>query len=100
MTEPAVGRPVALAARVTMWQVVVVVVLLLAASPIRLYAVVAGAAALAVTATRFSGRWSDQWIAAYLRYRGRARAYRRPRALDVVVPRFDTRAYADRAGNR
>src|SRR5262245_30978968 len=100
MTEPAVGRPAALAARITMWQVIVVGVVLLAAYPIRAVAALVGAGVLGVTATRFSGRWSDQWIASYLRYRRRIRSHRPNRALDVVVPGLDTRAYADRAGNR
>ena len=83
-----------------MWQVIVVAVVLLAAHPARAYAAMAAAGLLAVTATRFSGRWSDQWIASYVRYRGRTRAHRPVRALDVVAPNLDTRAYADRAGNR
>jgi type VII secretion protein EccE len=63
----------------------------------------AGVGVLAVTVIRVRGRWFDQWVFAYLRYRERSKRWRgrRPASpLGAVVPGADTRAYADRAGNR
>lgn len=92
-----------LAARVALWQVTAAGGLLLAGRPSGALAGVAAVGLVAVTATRFSGRWCDEWVAAYLRYRRRTERSRRGRAagpLDAVVPGRDTRAHADRGGNR
>lgn len=86
----------ALAVRVVLWQVIVVTAV--AAYPLSPLAALAGAGLLAASALRVRGRWCDQWVASYLRYRGQPRT-RPARILGSLLP-TETRVYADRAGNR
>ncbi len=75
--------------------------------PVTPAARLAAAASLAVVATlgcaRYRGRRLPGWILARIRFRSRTRLRRRhrPRSpIGAVIPGQDTRAHADRAGNR
>jgi type VII secretion protein EccE len=88
-----------LAVRVALWQVAVVAIVVGVSG--RPGGFVLGGALLAVTAVRVRGRWLDEWVGAYLRFRRRrSRRRARPPAgpLDDVAPRLEVRTHTDRSG--
>src|SRR5688500_1476398 len=86
------------AGRVALWQLAIVWAL--AGAALAGPWAAAGAGLLAPTAVRVRGRWLDQWVLAYLRFRRRTRRRRARSPLDALVPGLTTRTFTDRAGNR
>ncbi len=86
------------AGRIALWQLsaVFVVFALLTGNSA---AAGAGCVVLAASAVRVDGRWLDQMLLTYMRYRSQ-RAHHDGTPLDSVAPGLSTHAYTDRAGNR
>src|SRR5262245_18550604 len=88
-----------LAVRVAVWQVAVVAAVVGVSG--RPAGLVLGGVLLAATAVRVRGRWLDEWVGAYLRFRRRrARRQAHPPAtpLDDVAPHLQVRTHTDRSG--
>ncbi|HEX6683731.1 MAG TPA: type VII secretion protein EccE [Candidatus Limnocylindrales bacterium] len=92
------GGGINLAWRIAVWQLIAVVVVaaLVMGEPV---VAVAGCLLLAVSAIRIDGKWLDQLVTTYLRYRSQ-RAHHDGTPLESLAPGLSTHAYTDRAGNR
>jgi type VII secretion protein EccE len=89
-----------LAARIAGWQVAAACLLLPIAVPARIAAGATVAALVALLSLKRRGHRLPGLLLVRAGFRRRERGYRARSAIEAVVPGVDTRAHADRAGNR